>query len=88
MTMTDNKSYDQMTNDEFLEFVVKRLDGWIPLDTYIRLFPSETRLGIETRLRRGVWQRGTHYTVPRQGRAWVNLTAIRDWVTDRPISGD
>lgn len=76
------KTYDQMTNDEFFEFVVKKLDGWIPLATYRRLFPSESAEAIETRLRRGVWQRGVHYVVPKNGRPWVNLTAIRAWVTE------
>lgn len=76
------KAIDQMTNDEFFKFVVDyQLKGWIPLKMYLRLFPVETRVAIEQRLRKGHWQRGVHYSVPQGGDAWVNLTAIQQWVT-------
>jgi len=50
------KAIDQMTNDEFFKFVVDyQLKGWIPLKMYLRLFPVETRVAIEQRLRKGHW---------------------------------
>lgn len=84
------KSIEQMTNDEFFEFVVDyQLKGWIPLKMYLRLFPTETRSAIEQRLKKGFWKRGVHYSVPQGGDAWVNLTAIQQWVvqSEAPVAG-
>lgn len=78
------KPISEMTNDEFYEFVInQQMQGWIPLKMYLRLFPVETKVAITQRLRRNHWQRGTHYNVPPGGEAWVNLTAIREWVTSK-----
>jgi hypothetical protein len=72
-----------MKNDEFQEFVIsKMLQGWIPLKTYLTMFPSETASKVDTRLSRGIWKRGVHHTVPRGAQAWVNLNAIREWVVE------
>ena len=81
--MTDQMpSLDKMTNDEFHTFVLEQMmQGWMPLKTYMRYFPSETKLAIEARLARGVWERGVHYTTPPRGAPWVNIIAIRKWVT-------
>jgi hypothetical protein len=76
------KPVDKMTNDEFMEFVVDRMmGGWVPIKTYLKWFSSETKLAIETRLQRGYWQKGVHYVTPKGGTAWVNVKAIREWVT-------
>jgi hypothetical protein len=56
------------------------MGGWVPLPDYLRHYPAETQAKIDTRLARGVWKRGTHYIVPPQSRAWVNLLAIRAWI--------
>lgn len=75
------KTVAEMTNDEFLKYVVEEgLRGWIPLKTYLRLFPEESKPAIETRMKRKHWQRGVHYSTPEGGKIWVNLLAIRAWV--------
>lgn len=77
------KPIQDMTNEEFFKFVIEdTMQGWIPMKTYLKLFPGETRAGIEARIARKVWKRGVHYNVPDKGRTWVCLTAIRQWVTD------
>lgn len=81
-TSLQQKSVEKMTNDEFMEFVVDHMmGGWVPIKTYIKWFPSETKIAIETRLQRGYWQKGVHYVTPKGGTAWVNVKAIREWVT-------
>lgn len=72
-----------LTNDEFHTFVMNEMmEGWIPLRTYLKYYPTETKIGIETRLKRGVWQRGIHYKIPSRGSPWVNLKAIVQWIKD------
>lgn len=78
-----SKPINEMTNDEFLAFVIEHgLKGWVPLQSYLRLFPEETKVGIETRIKRKHWVRGVHYTTPQGSRMWVNVIAIGKWVAD------
>lgn len=78
--MTD-KPVNEMTNDEFFNFVVNQgLKGWVPLETYLRIFPEESKEAIETRIKRRHWLRGVHYTTPKGSRMWVNIIAIGAWV--------
>lgn len=75
------KPIAEMTNDEFFSYVVDhQLEGWIPLKTYQRLFPEETKIAIDARIKRKHWQRSVHFIVPEGANTWVNLTAIREWV--------
>lgn len=75
------KDPSQMTDEEYSEWVTTRMmGGWVPLRSYLRHYPDETQAKIDTRLARKVWQRGVHYIVPPQSRAWVNLIAIRKWI--------
>lgn len=79
--MTAVKPVSQMTNEEFLRYVVEDcLDGWVPLKTYLRLFPEETKVAVESRIKRRYWQRYVHYNTPEGSNTWVNLKAIRQWV--------
>lgn len=74
------KPLSEMSNDEFFNYVVEQnLKGWIPLGTYLRLFPEETREAIEVRIKRGYWKRGVHCNRPLGSHLWVNLTAIGEW---------
>lgn len=78
--MTPIKPVNEMTNAEFVEFIVSfGMKGWIPLETYIQLFPSETRVTVESRIKRKYWTRGVHYTYPPGARMWVNTIAIGEW---------
>jgi hypothetical protein len=75
------KAPSAMSDEEFATWVSERMmAGWVPLRTYLRHYPDETQAKIDTRLARGVWTRGVHYSVPPQSRAWVNLLAIRKWI--------
>lgn len=76
------KSVDEMTNEEFFRFVVDEcLEGWIPLKAYLRVMPEETKIAIETRIKRKHWVRGVHYHTPPGSFMWVNLRAIRRWAS-------
>lgn len=84
--MTPVKPVSEMTNHEFMDFVVKHgMQGWIPLLTYIRLFPEETRSKISTRIKRKHWQRGVHFNTPEGSGMWVNVIAIGNWVAATAI---
>lgn len=78
-----HKTIAEMTNDEFMKHVVEDcLQGWIPLKTYLRLFgPEETKVAVESRIRRGFWKKGVQFHTPKGTYMWVNLHAIREWVT-------
>lgn len=84
--MTEQKSISEMTNQEFMDFVIKQgLQGWIPLRSYLRLFPEETRSAITSRIKRKHWQRGLHYNTPPGSDMWVNVIAIGNWVAATAI---
>lgn len=71
----------KMSNDEFREFVLNNmLEGWIPLNTYLTILTSETKISVNNRVAKGFWQRGVHYSVVKGGGTWVCLVAIREWV--------
>lgn len=75
------KSLSEMTNDEFVAFVIEQgLKGWVPLLAYTRLFPEETKDAIEMRIKRKHWVRGVHYTTPAGSKMWLNVIAIGEWV--------
>lgn len=40
-----------------------------------------TPAAIRTKLRRGVWVRGTHWVKAPDNRIQINLTAVQKWVT-------
>lgn len=67
------------TNEEFFQSCITMQAGWIPLLTYLRMYPEETKTAIQTRIRREVWLRGVHYNTPPHGRMWVNVIAIGKW---------
>lgn len=82
------KTMQEMTNEEFFAFFsMELMKGWMPLDTYMRLYPEEKRNAIQIRIKRKVWTRGVHYAVPEGSRTWVNAIAIRQWVAgDTPAA--
>lgn len=83
MNKPDLKPISEMSNDEFNDFVMNSMmAGWIPLKMYLKIYPTETKLAIETRLNRKVWKHGVHYKVPSRGHPWVNLHAIRAWIEE------
>jgi hypothetical protein len=74
------KDPTKMTNDEFANFVyLQMMDGWIPTEMYLRMFPTETAAGIASRVKRKRWIRGVHYNRVAGTMSWVNLKAIRCW---------
>lgn len=86
--MTDKvASVAEMTNQEFMDYVIKQsLRGWIPLSTYLRLLPEETRSAVSSRIKRKHWQRGVHFNTPKGGDMWVNLHAIADWAAAHAVT--
>lgn len=82
--MEADKPIAEMSAEEYARWMAEQMmGGWVPIDRYMRMFPNEKRKNIETRLQRGIWKRGVHYSVPQRGsRAWVNLIAIRKWIED------
>lgn len=56
------------------------LGGWIPLEQYLKMFPSETANKVYKRVQQGAWQVQVHYAAPKGSTAWVNLIAIRLWI--------
>lgn len=77
------KSPSQMTDLEYSAWVTERMmGGWVPLRDYLRHYPGETQAKVDTRIARGIWLRGVHYSVPKGSRAWINLLAIRKWIED------
>ena len=82
------KSPAEMTDDEFREFVVNQmLQGWIPVKMYLKMFPTETLSGIDTRVARKHWVQGVHYNSPPGSTAWVNLIKIREWASGQEQAG-
>lgn len=78
------KSVSEMTNEEFLDFALNQgLKGWIPLRTYLRLLPEETKSAIKMRIKRNQWQRGVHHNTPPGSNMWVNLHAIAKWASEQ-----
>lgn len=79
-TSSLERTADGLSEDEFIaKCLADMMQGWIPLKTYLRMFPDEDKRAIEGRVARGHWKRRVHYFAPKGGTAWVNLPAIREW---------
>lgn len=78
----EERTADGLSEDEFIaKCLSDMMQGWIPLKTYLRMFPDEDKRAVEGRVSRNVWKRRVHYFAPKGGTAWVNLPAIRDWAS-------
>jgi hypothetical protein len=75
----------ELTNLSENEFIAKCLSdmmhGWIPLKTYLRMYPDETKRSVEGRVAKKIWQWRVHYFCPKGSQAWVNLPAIHLWAS-------
>lgn len=81
-TSSLERTADGLSEDEFIvKCLSDMMQGWIPLKTYLRMYPDENKATIETRVYRGTWKRRVHYFAPKGGTAWVNLPAIHAWVS-------
>lgn len=58
---------------------VETVDGWLPLAKYCAI-TGETEGAVHTRVSKGIWKRGVHFSSPDSSRSWVNLAAVALWV--------
>lgn len=83
------KPIGEMTNEEFMAYAMNScMAGWVPLKTYLRLYSDETLGSIKTRIKRKHWLAQIHYSTPKGGSMWINLLAVKAWITESAIEDD
>lgn len=68
--------------------VVKALaadGGWVPIQTYLHLYKSETYEAVQTRRSKGIWKDGVESKFVKGAGLWVNLLAVNSWVAKSPL---
>ena len=80
--MADEEKKRPETDEEFIVRALSdMMEGWVPLKLYLRMYPDETKRAVEHRVRRGYWTPRVEYFCPKGGTAWVNIPAIKRWVS-------
>ena len=75
------KAQQAMTEQDFIVHALKdMMDGWVPLEVYLKMFPTETPNKVHKRVHTGAWIRQVHFAAPKGGASWVHLPAIRAWL--------
>lgn len=79
--LADIRDNALLTEEEFVEKCLRDImNGWVPLEQYLKMYPTETINKVHKRVQQGAWQRQVHYAAPKGSAAWVNLIAIRAWL--------
>lgn len=75
------RSYEKLSEEDFIvKCLTDMMGGWVPLATYLKMFPDESQNAIHKRVQQGKWLRQVHYSAPKGGAGWVNLPAVRLWL--------
>ncbi len=79
--ITTIRQNEKMTEEDFVEHcLTNMMGGWVPVATYLRMFPDETMNAIHKRVQQGGWTRQVHYAAPKGSTSWINLPAVRLWL--------
>jgi hypothetical protein len=53
--------------------------SWVKIEKYCS-DTGDTKDAVQKKLRRGIWLRDTHVKTAPDGRLWVNIKAVNEWV--------
>lgn len=79
--LTEIRDNALLTEEEFVEKCLRDImHGWVPMEQYLKMYPTETAAKVHKRVQNKAWQKQVHYAAPKGSAAWVNLIAIRSWL--------